>query len=114
MLTSSARAVFILSSSRVLPLLTAANVSVVSVLEPPSAQPEADAALHRVTEYVVGEVRRRLASESTLDSCEAAIKWVRDVATAGGQDQSSCYIHAEAGAMALVCDARSRLEVSEP
>ncbi|KAI1781587.1 hypothetical protein LXA43DRAFT_1188306 [Ganoderma leucocontextum] len=109
-LTSSATAVLNVSLPDTLPLLATANVTVVSVLEPPHARPDRDSARDRVTQPLLDEIRRRLTSESESEVCEEALKWVRDTA-AGASDESSCYIDAEAGAMALACDARTRPEV---
>ena len=114
MFASPAIAVFSACLPRTLRFLAGANVTVVSIREPaPRAQTELDRHLDRIKRDVTDEVQHRVSAnklKSGPESCrregEAAVKWIHELTT-GDRDESCCCIHAEAGAMALVCDARS-------
>ena len=93
-------------------------MAVVSIREPaPRAQTELDRHLDQIKRDVIDEVQHRVSANLKLKSGpesgregEAAVKWVRELAIRD-RDESCCCIHAEAGAMALVCDARSRQDL---
>ncbi|KAI1784940.1 hypothetical protein LXA43DRAFT_172548 [Ganoderma leucocontextum] len=103
MLVACATSVFRLADSRILPLFAATNATIVSLVAPAH---NAESERRRVVQAIVDEIERVAPADAHWpDAASQWIGWCVDVAVSGGQE-TSCHLHAEAGLMALACEAR--------
>ncbi|KAI1794071.1 hypothetical protein LXA43DRAFT_156494 [Ganoderma leucocontextum] len=103
MLMSWPRAIFRFFAPSLLPRLVAAKVTVVPL---DSLGPVDQAARERVTKSITDETVHRLTPYGS-EACNAALKWILELAAKAPEVKSACHVHAEARAMALASEARA-------
>ena len=112
MLMSWPRAIFRFCAPSFLARLIAAKIVVVSLSGPPRIA--AQAARERVVRPILDETMDRLRPWGSK-ACDAASKWIRNLAAIVPEEsESTCHVHAEAGAMALASAALSTTRYWEP
>ena len=102
MLVACVNSVFRLDDPKILPLLAAANVTVVFIVPPLH---DAAAECRRVVEAIADEIKQHAPADALWLDDVLEWMWERtDAATSG--ERETCKVHAEAGLMVLACEAR--------
>lgn len=104
MLVACVKSVFRLHDQKVLPLLAATDVTIVSLTAPLH---DADSEWRSgLAEAVIEEIKGRAPADALWPA--AASEWIRSCANSAGmpRDRETSHLHAEAGLMALACKTR--------